>query len=280
MPELPGLRRAAHDSPHAAPHERAARLGQRRRRSPAGRAPRASIRMRTCSTSSSRQRALNFPPGTQLVVQQHRLQPRRDHRLARQRRCRSPTSRRQRIFEPLGHDAHLLARRLHAASSRAARSPTARQGDGSHLDMPFENVHGNGGLLTTVGDLLKWNENFATPVVGDAASRRVQRPGSPTAAHDTPWALLRATRASARWITAATAAAIAPIWHAIRTAGVGRRALQRQQRRRDGVRERRRGVVPDRSCQFPGAASGACADRSGSRGNSWACIGRASRLAS
>ena len=35
--------------------------------------------------------------------------------------------------------------------------------------MPFENVHGNGGLLTTVGDLLKWNENFVTPIVGDAA---------------------------------------------------------------------------------------------------------------
>jgi hypothetical protein len=35
--------------------------------------------------------------------------------------------------------------------------------------MPFENIHGNGGLLTTVGDLLKWNENFEHPIVGDAA---------------------------------------------------------------------------------------------------------------
>ena len=35
--------------------------------------------------------------------------------------------------------------------------------------MPFENVHGNGGLLTTVGDLLKWNEAFATgPMSGTA----------------------------------------------------------------------------------------------------------------
>ena len=25
-------------------------------------------------------------------------------------------------------------------------------------DMPFTNVHGNGGLLTTVADLLRWNE--------------------------------------------------------------------------------------------------------------------------
>ena len=32
--------------------------------------------------------------------------------------------------------------------------------------MPFEDVHGNGGLLTTVGDLLKWNRNFTTAQVG------------------------------------------------------------------------------------------------------------------
>ena len=35
-----------------------------------------------------------------------------------------------------------------------------------HIEMPFENVHGNGGLLTTVGDLLTWNENFVMPKVG------------------------------------------------------------------------------------------------------------------
>jgi len=40
------------------------------------------------------------------------------------------------------------------------------QADGFAQDMPFENVHGNGGLLTTVGDLLRWNENFVAPTVG------------------------------------------------------------------------------------------------------------------
>lgn len=46
-------------------------------------------------------------------------------------------------------------------------------------DMPFENVYGNAGLLTTVGDLLKWNENFTKPVVGDAAFVALQqRPGT------------------------------------------------------------------------------------------------------
>ena len=35
--------------------------------------------------------------------------------------------------------------------------------------MPFENVYGNGGLLTTVGDLLKWNEHYDSPPAADAA---------------------------------------------------------------------------------------------------------------
>jgi CubicO group peptidase (beta-lactamase class C family) len=35
--------------------------------------------------------------------------------------------------------------------------------------MPFEDVHGNGGLLTTVGDLLRWNRNFVTAKVGGKA---------------------------------------------------------------------------------------------------------------
>jgi CubicO group peptidase (beta-lactamase class C family) len=35
--------------------------------------------------------------------------------------------------------------------------------------MPFEDVHGNGGMLTTVGDLLRWNRNFSTGQVGGNA---------------------------------------------------------------------------------------------------------------
>jgi CubicO group peptidase (beta-lactamase class C family) len=75
---------------------------------------------------------------------------------------------RQRLFEPLGMTqtswrddfTHVLKRRAVAYAER---------GGEFHTDMPFENVYGNGGLLTTVGDLLKWNENFSTPKVGDAA---------------------------------------------------------------------------------------------------------------
>jgi hypothetical protein len=40
-------------------------------------------------------------------------------------------------------------------------------GDGGwSMLMPFENVHGNGGLLTTVGDLLKFTHNLETGAVG------------------------------------------------------------------------------------------------------------------
>ncbi len=47
-----------------------------------------------------------------------------------------------------------------------------------HADMPFEDVYGNGGLLTTVGDLLKWNEHFDAPKAGDAGLiAEQQRPG-------------------------------------------------------------------------------------------------------
>lgn len=42
-------------------------------------------------------------------------------------------------------------------------------GNEFRLNMPFEFVHGNGGLLTTVGDLLRWNRNFTDKKVGGQA---------------------------------------------------------------------------------------------------------------
>lgn len=74
----------------------------------------------------------------------------------------------KRIFEPMGmtrtswRDDH-----TRVVKDRAIAYSDER--DGFHIEMPFENVHGNGGLLTTVGDLLKWNENFTSPKVGNAA---------------------------------------------------------------------------------------------------------------
>jgi CubicO group peptidase (beta-lactamase class C family) len=44
--------------------------------------------------------------------------------------------------------------------------------------MPFEDVYGNGGLLTTVDDLLKWNQNFTSATVGGRifVEQQLQRP--------------------------------------------------------------------------------------------------------
>ena len=74
----------------------------------------------------------------------------------------------RRIFEPLGM-TRTQWRDDHQRIVKG-RAIAYTPGDGGYrIEMPFENVHGNGGLLTTVGDLLKWNENFVSPTVGDAA---------------------------------------------------------------------------------------------------------------
>jgi CubicO group peptidase (beta-lactamase class C family) len=125
----------------------------------------------------SRQKALNFIPGAQysysnsgynlavMLVDRVSGQPFADFS-------------QERIFKPLGMTStswrddytRIVKRR---ATAYADRGGTFAQ------NMPFENVHGNGGLLTTVGDLLKWNENFVTPVVGDADFVRIQQePGA------------------------------------------------------------------------------------------------------
>jgi CubicO group peptidase (beta-lactamase class C family) len=115
----------------------------------------------------SRQKALNFTPGSAwsysntgynlaaVLVSRVSGQPFADFS-------------RDRIFKPLGMTrtswrddfTRVVKHRAIAYQSQA---------DGYHEDMPFENVHGNGGLLTTVGDLLRWNENFQSPKIGDAA---------------------------------------------------------------------------------------------------------------
>ncbi|MDZ4797265.1 MAG: serine hydrolase domain-containing protein [Bryobacteraceae bacterium] len=46
--------------------------------------------------------------------------------------------------------------------------------DGFRTDMPFETAHGNGGMLTTIGDLLKWNLNFTHHRVGGKALAEAQ----------------------------------------------------------------------------------------------------------
>jgi CubicO group peptidase (beta-lactamase class C family) len=121
----------------------------------------------------SRQRALNFTPGTRWSYSNT------GYNLAAIIVSRvSGTSFadfcRTRIFEPLGM-THTSWRDDYTRVVKNRAIAYDQRPDGFHEDMPFENIHGNGGLLTTVGDLLRWNENFTTPKVGDAAFARQQQ---------------------------------------------------------------------------------------------------------
>jgi CubicO group peptidase (beta-lactamase class C family) len=73
----------------------------------------------------------------------------------------------QRIFAPLGL-TKTSWRDDHTRIVKGRAIAYSAEGGEFHIQMPFENVHGNGGLLTTVGDLLRWNENFVNPKVGSA----------------------------------------------------------------------------------------------------------------
>lgn len=75
---------------------------------------------------------------------------------------------RARIFEPLGM-AHTAWRDDYArvVKGRALAYDPAAAGT-FRLDMPFENAYGNGGLLTTPADLLRWTANLETGTVGGA----------------------------------------------------------------------------------------------------------------
>ena len=73
---------------------------------------------------------------------------------------------RTRIFAPLGM-TRTSWRDDYARVVKDRSTAYASAGEGAwRQDMPFENVYGNSSLLTTVGDLLKWNQNFVNPVVG------------------------------------------------------------------------------------------------------------------
>lgn len=75
---------------------------------------------------------------------------------------------RQQIFEPLGMKSTSW-RDDFTRIVKGRAMAYGKESDGFHSEMPFENVHGNGGLLTTVDDLLLWNENFTHGKVGGPA---------------------------------------------------------------------------------------------------------------
>ncbi len=85
---------------------------------------------------------------------------------------------RKRLFEPLGmRRTSWRDDRTRIVKDRAIAYDENR-GTFQTL-MPFEDVHGNGGLLTTVGDLLRWNRHlFAGRIVDAAFAAEQQRTGT------------------------------------------------------------------------------------------------------
>jgi CubicO group peptidase (beta-lactamase class C family) len=67
---------------------------------------------------------------------------------------------RREIFEPLGM-TRTQWRDDFTRVVKGRAQAYVRMDSAWHLQMPFENVVGNGGLLTTVGDLLRWNQALA-----------------------------------------------------------------------------------------------------------------------
>jgi CubicO group peptidase (beta-lactamase class C family) len=99
-----------------------------------------------------RQRALNFAPGTSWSYSNTgynlaAIIVARVSGLSFAEFCR------QRLFEPLGM-THTSWRDDHTRIVKNRAIAYGEAGDGFHTLMPFEDVYGNGGLLTTVGDLL------------------------------------------------------------------------------------------------------------------------------
>src|SRR5215510_14151559 len=115
----------------------------------------------------SRQRALNFPSGSKWSYSNTGFNLAAVI-VSRVSGMSFAEFSKQRIFTPLGM-TKTSWRDDHTRIVKGRAIAYSNESDGYHIEMPFENVHGNGGLLTTVGDLLKWNENFVHPTVGDAS---------------------------------------------------------------------------------------------------------------
>jgi CubicO group peptidase (beta-lactamase class C family) len=84
---------------------------------------------------------------------------------------------RRELFAPLGM-IHTEWRDDYARLVSQRAQAYAPDGRTWRLDMPFENAYGHGGLLTTVADLLRWNDALTAHRVGDPdVSRLLVAPG-------------------------------------------------------------------------------------------------------
>jgi CubicO group peptidase (beta-lactamase class C family) len=72
----------------------------------------------------------------------------------------------ERLFRPLGMLHTRWRDDFTAIVPNRATAYSGSAATGFKTDMPFTNMVGNGGLLSTMSDLLAWNENLDTPKIG------------------------------------------------------------------------------------------------------------------
>jgi CubicO group peptidase (beta-lactamase class C family) len=114
------------------------------------------------------QKALNFPPGTEYSYSNtgYALLGVIVQRVSGQS---LDTFTQTRLFQPLGMTHTRWRDDFTAIVKGRTTAYSGTAANGFKTDMSFTNMIGNGGLLTTVGDLLRWNENFFNPSVGGKA---------------------------------------------------------------------------------------------------------------
>ena len=160
---------------------------------------------------------------------------------------------RTRLFQPLGM-THTSWRDDYTRIVKG-RAQAYRERDGAfHTDMPFENVYGNGGLLTTVGDLLKWNQHYDAPAGGRRRDDRRAADAGPLQrrppARLRPRPVHRHLQGTARGLSQRIDRRLQRLSHAVsRAARLGCGAVQRGERAGDAVRARGRGSLSRRSAE-------------------------------
>jgi CubicO group peptidase (beta-lactamase class C family) len=127
---------------------------------------------------ASRQKGLNFKPGAEFLYTNtnYALAAMIIERVSGQSLQRFTD---QRLFQPLGMRETRWREDFRTVVPGRATAYTPA-GDGFIANMPFTSVYGNGGLLTTIGDLLRWNAFLDKPSDlpgGPALVATLQTPG-------------------------------------------------------------------------------------------------------
>ncbi len=125
----------------------------------------------------SRQTRLNFPPGERYSYSNsgYNLMA-----IAVERITGMPFAEysSKRIFEPLGMTSTQWRDDYTRIVKGRSSAYSGRAGDDEYsINRPIENVHGNGGLLTTVGDLLTWSYAVQSGYFGEEFNQELLRQG-------------------------------------------------------------------------------------------------------